>query len=143
MAQNISNTGTFVNAQEAKANVDAYLKDTGAPQPGPHHVDHVFGHVFGLAKVKKLIANIDKHNEKEKDTKKHIAGIRVYHAKSVRAGKERQGSMRDLVVVPVTKNGHDYPEKIHHGAEAPAKPVKANRALILTGSGPCPNVCGS
>ncbi len=139
MATDITHAGTFIDATAAKANLAAYFSDEGKPQPKHDHPDHVFGHVFGLAKIKELMARIDQHNLHEPDSSKHINGLRIYHSKT--HGK------KDILVVPVTRDGHDYPEPVHHsssdkskGAHPKAKSA-LGPALILSDGRPCPNLC--
>src|SRR2546421_5926189 len=123
----ITNTGKFINAKAAKTNLEKYLSGTGSIQLDRYHSDHVFGHVFGLAKVKELVAKIDQHNLGEPDANKHIKGLRIYHSKTK--------STRDVMIVPVTKEGHDFPDKIHHGNAAPKKVHPKASPMILSDAG--------
>jgi hypothetical protein len=136
-----TNYGEFIDSATARKNVSAYLNDTGKMQPAPEQSDHVIGHVLGLAKMKELIANIDHHNKTEKDASKHVTGLRFYNSKSVRKGKESGGHVRDLTVVPVTDNGHDFPEKIHHGSASAHSSAPSAPKFILADTRPCPNQC--
>jgi hypothetical protein len=126
-----TNTGTFISASTAKANLGKYFKDEGKAQLSQDHPDHVFGHVFGLAKVKDLVAKIDQHNLSEPDVNKHIKGLRIYHSKTK--------TKNDVMIVPVTKDGKDHPDQIH-GGTAPKTRTKA-KPMILSDASPCPNVC--
>ncbi len=127
----ITNTGKFINAKAAKTNLDKYFKDEGTKQLHKDDSDHVFGHVFGLAKVKELVAKIDQHNLSESDVNKHIKGLRIYHSKTK--------STRDVMIVPVTKEGHDHPDTVHHGPASKTQPKF--KPMILSDAMPCPNNC--
>jgi hypothetical protein len=132
MANDITNTGTFISSTAAKANLKKYFKDEGKPQLSQDHPDHVFGHVFGLAKIKDLVSRIDQHNLSEPDAEKHIKGLRIYRSKTK--------SKTDVMIVPLTKDGKDHPQQIHGGSES--KKQGKFKPMILSGSGPCPNQCG-
>jgi hypothetical protein len=138
----ITQRGTFINASAAKSNLEEYFKDHGKAQPKHDDKDHVFGHVFGLAKIKELISKIDQHNLAETDESHRIHGVRIYRSKT--------GPTNDLLIVPVTKDSNDYPASVHESSKPPARAAASSAQaaaapegddMILSGARPCPNQC--
>jgi|GEM_PF-1509285 len=135
ITKNLNAAGAFITDVEAHNRVEAYLNEPGVP----HRDDpnHVFGHVFGLDKIRSLFHNIDRYNAQDL-TKNPIVAIRIYHAKGERNDPDFQVppkgvQARDLVLVPVLKNGHD----LFDGINTLSDPTN----LILAESRPCPTLC--
>ncbi len=132
ISKDLINAGCFVSITQAHNHVKEYLSLPGClPQ---HDPKHIYGHVFGLNNLRKLIYQIDLYNSAQTDDTKLLKGVRVYQAVSERSDTNfpTAGKLRDLIFMPVLANGTDMPEKaLEHLVEGP----------VLTGSRPCPNQC--
>jgi hypothetical protein len=137
MGDDLINAGTFVGLSTAVASLQAYLDAPGTPTLGDP--GHIFGHTFGLNNLRTLLFNIDLYNSEKVDDEPLIKGIRVYYGIDKRNDASfpmnpPNGMFRDLIFMPVVADGSDlFP--IIRGIVDPQ--------LILSGSRPCPNECGT
>jgi len=126
---NQQNLGELISAAKATEMLEAYLNSEGEVQPSRGNDLHIYGHLFGLNKIKNLLNIIDVHNVDTSDSNRQITAIRIYRAKSKRGTLTSAES--DLLIVPVMRNGIDFP-KIQSLIDP---------EMILGNSGPCPNIC--
>lgn len=123
------NKGKRVGRTDAKKILNDYLSSV----QNPDDPNHVYGHLFGLNRLRELLFEIDKHNTDTTNPDDQITAIRIYRGLSART----QGGplVSDLVIAPVKRNGFDYPKGLPEPVTEPL--------VFLVESGPCPNVCKS
>lgn len=125
------NAGEFISESEAHASLEKYFKEPGVPSPTDP--DHIYGHTFGLNKIRQLMNKIDVYN-KSAEEEKQVHGIRIYYGKCRRRDPKysQKGELRDVFLMPVIKDGSDL--------------YKVDRFFdgeFIVGEGrPCPNQCG-
>ncbi|WP_316802945.1 hypothetical protein [Pedobacter nototheniae] len=135
MPVNLKNAGKFIKQNEAIKSLEAYFVDARIPDPTAKEI--IFGHTFGLNKVRKLLDNIDEYNNKVDQEEKEIKGIRIYYGYGLRHDPEfglepKDGPFRDVFLMPVLASGEDL-----YGVYR-----LVEEDLILSESRPCPNQCG-
>jgi len=133
MKVNLANAGEFITVEAAAISLGKYLSDPSTP--ATNEQSHIFGHVFGINNLKKVLLEIDIYNSKQGDKDPKIAAIKCYYGISERHDpdfplKPQNGEFRDLILMPVLDNGKDK----HH--------ISLRGDEILSGSRPCPNQCG-
>jgi hypothetical protein len=130
--KDMTGIGTFYNQADAKKRLDDYFSATGN---SPHDKKLVFGQLFGISMVQKLLDWITAINN-DPTTIKKLTGIRVYNAMSVRPdlpAPDNGKLLPDVVFVPVYEDGFDI------------LPVHEVMGVFMSLSGgmPCPNECGT
>jgi hypothetical protein len=118
--------GLPIDIEEARLRIDEYFKDVGVPQRAKDDAEHIYGFIFGLIPMVNFMTGISNYNATA-TFDEQVTAIRIYRAKQL---KDKVW-VQDLVIVPVKRNGEDYPEKMSMVADK----------NYLAGSGPCPNVC--
>lgn len=133
MQVNLPNAGEFIKVDEAVASLKRYF--ALPTTPSPDDPDHVYGHTFGLNKIRKLLFDIDLYNTELKPGEKKISGLRIYYGVSERHDPDFpvNGPCADLIFMPVKEDGVDiYTIHSLSGGEE-----------VLSNSRPCPNQCGA
>ncbi len=92
----------------------------------------VDGHQFDLSVIQTFVNEINSFNQTQVGTDV-IDSIRIYYAKSKRKGAKK--AERDLVIVPVKKDGRDLYTVYTKDQVLEGDPG------IIANSNPCPNVC--
>ena len=133
MSVNLANAGEFITLENAAISLGNYLSDPTTP--AKNDPNHIFGHVFGINSLKKVLLDIDIFNAKQKQDKPKIAAIKFYYGISERHDqdfplKPKDGAFRDLILIPVLDSGKDF----HN--------IGITEDIVLSGSRPCPNQCG-
>jgi hypothetical protein len=136
MPADLLNAGRFITPDEATLSLRDYLNEPGTPPadaPG-----HIYGHTFGLQKLRELMLNIDVYNSQQVSDDTRVQGVRMYYGKSARRDPAFPLSppgvkVRDVFMMPVLKDGNDLFK---------LNPVAGDADLILGESRPCPNQCG-
>jgi hypothetical protein len=134
MPINLINAGEFINAAAAKESLLAYSMEPNVqPLNDPNHI---FGHTFGIQKLREFLLKMDLYNAGEIDDEDKIYGVRIYYGKSKRSDPDfplPDEALRDVFIMPVKKNGEDLYRVV---------PLLAEN-MILSGSRPCPNQCST
>ncbi|KIA96212.1 hypothetical protein OC25_03790 [Pedobacter kyungheensis] len=134
MKVNLANAGEFITVANAAISLEKYLGD---PQtPARNESSHIFGHVFGINSLKKVLMDIDIFNARQGEKDPKIAAIKCYYGISKRNDcdfplKPADGEFRDLILMPVLDTGVDF-----------HKILGIDDDEVLSGSRPCPNQCG-
>ncbi|MCD8739834.1 hypothetical protein LT679_04405 [Mucilaginibacter roseus] len=133
MKVNLCNAGEFITVKNAADSLTRYFK---LPTTPPHDdPKHVYGHTFGLNKIRRMLFDIDLYNAGLTVSEPRIAGIRVYYGFSERHDPDfpLNEACADLLFMPVLDNGVDI-YNIH---------LLTGTEQILSASRPCPNQCGT
>lgn len=136
MPTNLVNAGKFVIEQEARDSLQAYFWENGVPSPTDPN--HIYGHTFGLNKLREFLYKIDIYNSTKSNPNDQIFGVRIYYGKCVRHDPDfpldpPTGLFRDVFFMPVLKDGRDL-----YTIRTVTDP-----GLILAASRPCPNQCST
>ncbi|MES2651069.1 MAG: hypothetical protein V4663_04980 [Bacteroidota bacterium] len=134
MKINLPNAGEFITVQNAAISLGKYINHPTTPARNDDA--HIFGHVFGINSLKKVLLDIDIFNSKQGATDPKIAAIKFYYGISKRNDvdfplKPIDGEFRDLILMPVLDTGKDVHTVLRFVDD-----------LVLSGSRPCPNQCG-
>ncbi len=133
MPVNLCDAGEIINIDDAAKSLQRYFALPGTlPQ---HDPKHVYGHTFGLNRIRQMLFDIDVHNTKLQPGEKKIAGLRIYYGVSERHDSDFPvvGFCPDLIFMPVMEDGVDL-YTIHS---------LSGNETVLSGSRPCPNQCGT
>lgn len=136
MQTNLINAGKFMTELEATDSLLAYFHDPTTPDPNLK--SHIYGHTFGLNKLRQFLFNIDLYNSNIEDDEERLYGVRIYYGISKRSDPDfpldpPNGDFRDVFFMPVLKDGRDlYTIK-----------TLTDPGLILGNSRPCPNQCST
>lgn len=136
MPDNLINAGKFLGVGAATASLQEYFREPGVPPSTDE--DHIYGHTFGLSKLREFLYKIDIYNASKVDDNERIYGFRVYYGKCKRDDPDFpmdpiDDLYRDVFFMPVVKSGEDL-YKLH--------PL-IDPELILGSSRPCPNQCST
>ncbi|WP_131539147.1 hypothetical protein [Pedobacter nototheniae] len=142
MAVNLENAGNFISSGTAEAYLKEYFQTERIPDPSDEGL--IYGHTFGLNKLKTLLANIDKYNDTAAQNE-DIKGIRIYYAYSQRNDADfpldpKDGCFKDLFILPVKCDGTDFYD-VKDEVSLNDKSARGEE-FILGESRPCPNQCG-
>jgi hypothetical protein len=136
------NSGEFISVDAAYGKLDLYKTFKRKANSAYDPKKDIYGFVFGLDKVKQLIAKIDTINKHHPDS---LVAIRIYFGRSRGSGK---GEVPDIFVLPVDKNHNNmYPVDDDSKTLGAASAYKSKNAkmldevAILNTSVPCPNKC--
>jgi len=126
-----STLGKFISFEAGKSKLDSMLSYRRR-NPGNPKIRNSYGYLFGIEKIRTLVAKID-HINKVQDSV-HLTGIRVYRTISKAKGRK----YFDVFMIAVTDENKDYPNL--RNPDLP-KDYLDDEPPILNFSMPCPENC--
>lgn len=124
---NPADFGNFISHQTAHENLSALLNQREIDLANGRDIEEAYGFMFGLNKLKELVAKIDTYNESAQSVEA-VTGIRIYNVLT------EDKSRRDVMWVPVI----GIEDAIDFNTNSRSE---TNGLDPLNFSAPCPNTC--
>ncbi|MCR9251688.1 MAG: hypothetical protein NXI20_14780 [bacterium] len=124
---NPADFGNFISHKAAHDNLSALLNQREIDLANGRDVEEAYGFMFGVDKLKELVAKIDRYNETALATEA-VTGVRIYNVLT------EDKSRRDVMWVPVIgiEDAIDFNKNTR---------PETNDLDLLNFSKPCPNAC--
>ena len=123
--------GKAVTAEAAKAAIQDYK------QIYSNEKDTIMGYIIGLEHVDSILKDIKRYNSSYvPNADSTITGLRFYHSTRMLELNGNDTRVKDLVMIPVMKNGTDIDTVFN-------KLIPARSLSIYSHFRPCPRICGS